>query len=83
MDDLTLYIHDLKRVQAMNFDLAFLVHSITYQDTKIVVDAKKKIARYIKYRDDRDREILTIVKVTISFHSNHHSIVAGDLKHQQ
>jgi hypothetical protein len=62
MDDLSQYMADLREVQRMNFDYAFMVHSQSYQDQKIVVDAKKKIAKYIKYREDRDREILTIVR---------------------
>jgi hypothetical protein len=50
MDDLSQYMADLREVQRMNFDYAFMVHSHSYQDQKIVVDAKKKIAKYIKYR---------------------------------
>lgn len=63
MDDLSQYMIDLRRVEAMNFDRAFMVHSLSYEESMIVVDAKRKIADYIRYRENRDREIINIVKV--------------------
>lgn len=49
----------------MDFDRAFMVHSLSYEESMIVVDAKKKIADYIRYRQNRDREIIDIVKVRL------------------
>jgi hypothetical protein len=63
MDDLELYMQDLKLVQSMNFDKAYLVHSHTLNHEHIEVDAQTKITAYIKYREDRDNLILQLLKV--------------------
>lgn len=62
MDDLSLYMVDLKRAQAMNFDLCYLVHTNTMHMDHIVVDAATKIKNYIKYREDREVLILKLIK---------------------
>jgi hypothetical protein len=43
MDDLMLYMNDLRRVKAMNFAEAYLVHTNTHNREHIIVDAQAKI----------------------------------------
>ncbi len=67
MDDLTLYMQDLKRVLKMNFEEAYLVHTHTHAKEHIVVDAKKKIEAYIAYREERDTLIIQLLSVSHKF----------------
>ncbi|TNV80661.1 hypothetical protein FGO68_gene4350 [Halteria grandinella] len=55
MDDLSLYLDDLRRVEAMDFDKLYLVHTHTHEPEHMVVCAKKKIRAYIEYREQREQ----------------------------
>ena len=61
MDDLTLYMQDLYRVEKMGFDKCFLVHTHTNAPEHIVVDAPKKIRDYITYRENRESLLYRLV----------------------
>jgi hypothetical protein len=50
IDDLELYMKDLHRVNEMNLDKIFLVHTYDLKPENIIVDAKQKIKDYIAYR---------------------------------
>jgi hypothetical protein len=63
MDDLSLYMQDLKRVQSMNFTKLYLVHTHTLEPEHIVVDAAKKIQAYITYREERERFIYNTIQL--------------------
>jgi glyoxylase-like metal-dependent hydrolase (beta-lactamase superfamily II) len=51
--DLDIYLKDLKRLQAMDFDWILLPHSVGLETEQIIVEAKQKIADYIEYRESR------------------------------
>lgn len=62
MDNLELYMQDLKRVEAMNFDTLYLSHTHSLSPEDIVVDAKTKIRNYITYREEREDLIMSFVQ---------------------
>lgn len=61
MDDLKLYLDDLRRVEAMDFDKLYLVHTHTHEPEHIVVCAKKKIRAYIEYREQRELHLIDLI----------------------
>lgn len=65
MDNLELYMMDLRRVEAMNFDTLYLSHTHTLSPEHIVVDAKTKIRNYINYREEREDMIMSFVQVML------------------
>ncbi len=63
MDDLELYMKDLRRAQSMNFDKLYLVHTLSYEPNELIVDANQKISDYISYREKRELLILNLIEV--------------------
>jgi len=53
-DDMTQYMKDLKRVEEMGFDHAYLSHTMSLEEEAVVVDAKSKIRDYIEYREHKE-----------------------------
>lgn len=58
IDDLDVYLQNLKALQAMNFDNILLPHSVGDQTEHIIVDAKTKLSAYITYRESRLAELV-------------------------
>jgi len=50
MDHYEAYIDDLLKVNEMDFDQLYLVHTTSMDPSSIVVNAKTKIDSYLKYR---------------------------------
>ena len=67
MDDLELYMKDLRRAQSMNFDKLYLVHTLSYEPYELIVDANQKISDYISYREKRELLILNLIEVKFIF----------------
>lgn len=62
INDLDVYLKDLKALQAMNFDHILLPHSVGSEIDQIIVDAKSKLKDYIDYRESRLAELLSCFK---------------------
>lgn len=53
IEDLDVYLKDLKALKAMNFDSILLPHSVGDETDQIIVDARTKLTDYIDYRESR------------------------------
>jgi glyoxylase-like metal-dependent hydrolase (beta-lactamase superfamily II) len=58
VNDLDLYLKNLKMLQNMKFDFLLLPHSVGLETEQIIVDAKTKLHDYITYRETRLNELL-------------------------
>ena len=58
VNDLDIYLKNLKMLQKMNFDFILLPHSVGMETNQIIVDAKTKLHEYITYRETRLNELL-------------------------
>jgi hypothetical protein len=47
-------MESLYRVKSLNYDLIYLVHSLSLKPEDLIVDANKKIQDYIDYRLERE-----------------------------
>ena len=69
MDHFDRYLEDLKKVEDLNFDNLFLVHTIDNERDSIVVKAQEKLRDYRHHREEKMKTILKFVSVSfmISF----------------
>ncbi len=59
--NLELYMADLYRLKALNYDKICLVHTLADSPSDLMVPALPKIEAYIAYRLERELEMLTIL----------------------
>jgi glyoxylase-like metal-dependent hydrolase (beta-lactamase superfamily II) len=58
VDDLSVYLQTLRALSTRNIDTLLLPHSLAHEAEHVMVPAKPKLAAYIKYREDRLKQIM-------------------------
>jgi len=54
VQDLSDYMESLYNLRKEDFDYICLPHSVEIKEEEIIVEGKKKLEEYIKYREDRE-----------------------------